>query len=122
MTVSGQITQDSASRLRTSSPSHLITMGSPEPGTDVFSPNGVSEGLKVLLAAYENPTPEPMKKLVQVMCFDVHHLADDIRGEVADEEGGHGRHLLRGGSRGPAEQARRSVRTSLLSAGSSGCR
>jgi 2-hydroxy-6-oxonona-2,4-dienedioate hydrolase len=51
--------------------SHLITMG---PGSffipTLFSPNdGPSEGLKILQEGYRNPTPEVMKRLVEIMSF-----------------------------------------------------
>lgn len=50
---------------------HLVTMGAPCPGPNLFSAgNGPSEGMKVLLAAYAGPTPDAMRRLVQVMCFD----------------------------------------------------
>ena len=58
--------------------SHLITMGAPCPGVDVSAPDGPSEGLKFLNAAYQDPTPETMKKLVQVMCFDEAIATDEL--------------------------------------------
>jgi 2-hydroxy-6-oxonona-2,4-dienedioate hydrolase len=51
--------------------SHLISMGAPVPGTNVFSPGGgPTEGLKVLFAAYLDPSPENMRKLVSIMVYD----------------------------------------------------
>ncbi|MEO3788416.1 alpha/beta fold hydrolase [Actinocorallia sp. B10E7] len=51
--------------------SHLVTMGAPCPGPNLFSPGGgLSEGMTVLLEAYRDPSPEGMRRLVQVMCFD----------------------------------------------------
>jgi 2-hydroxy-6-oxonona-2,4-dienedioate hydrolase len=45
--------------------SHLITMGAPAPGIDIFSAGGgFSEGMKILFAAYRDPSPENIKKLV----------------------------------------------------------
>ena len=58
--------------------SHLVTMGSPATGPDIFAPNGISEGLKVLLAAYEDPSPELIKKLVRIMCFDEALATDEL--------------------------------------------
>ena len=58
--------------------SHLVTMGAPAPGVDVFAATGPSEGLKILLAAYEDPSPELIKKLVQVMCFDPAIATDEL--------------------------------------------
>jgi 2-hydroxy-6-oxonona-2,4-dienedioate hydrolase len=51
---------------------HLITMGSPvDPGPRLFGPgNGPSEGIKVLVRAYQDPTPQNMKSLVEIMTFD----------------------------------------------------
>jgi 2-hydroxy-6-oxonona-2,4-dienedioate hydrolase len=51
--------------------SHLVSMGAPVPGTNVFSPaGGPTEGLKVLLRAYVDPSPENMRQLVSIMVFD----------------------------------------------------
>lgn len=50
--------------------SHLITMGAPAPGDNIFDAGGITEGLKVLMAAYRDPSPAMMKQLVQVMCYD----------------------------------------------------
>lgn len=59
--------------------SHLVTMGSPAPGFDTFAPNdGPSEGLKVLLAAYADPSPVLIKQLVQIMCFDEALATDEL--------------------------------------------
>ena len=59
--------------------SHLITMGAPAPGVDIFSPGGGwSEGLKVLMAAYRDPSPERIKQLVQIMCYDQSMATDEL--------------------------------------------
>jgi 2-hydroxy-6-oxonona-2,4-dienedioate hydrolase len=59
--------------------SHLVTMGAPAPTTPIFSPgDGPSEGMKVLLQAYREPTPANMKRLVQVMCFDPEMATDEL--------------------------------------------
>lgn len=52
--------------------SHLITMGPPVGrGPFLFSAgDGPSEGLKVLIRAYEDPTPDNMMRLVEIMTFD----------------------------------------------------
>ena len=56
--------------------SHLIPMGAPCPGINTFTPGGgMSEGLKILIAAYEDPSPENFKKLV---------LGDGVRSVVRD--------------------------------------
>jgi 2-hydroxy-6-oxonona-2,4-dienedioate hydrolase len=59
--------------------SHLVTMGAPVPGVNIFSPGGgMSEGMKVLMAAYVDPSPASLKKLVQIMCFDPAWATDEL--------------------------------------------
>jgi 2-hydroxy-6-oxonona-2,4-dienedioate hydrolase len=59
--------------------SHLVTMGTPAPTQLLFSPGGgPSEGMRVLLHTYREPTPENMKRLVQVMCFDPAMATDEL--------------------------------------------
>jgi 2-hydroxy-6-oxonona-2,4-dienedioate hydrolase len=59
--------------------SHLITMGAPAPGIDIFSPSGgFSEGLKILMHAYREPTAENLRKLVQIMCYDQSMATDEL--------------------------------------------
>lgn len=61
--------------------SHLITMG---PGAFISTPtlfgfgDGPSEGLKILIQGYEDPTPETMKKLVEIMAFDKAFATDEL--------------------------------------------
>lgn len=61
--------------------SHLITMG---PGAFIPIPtlfgfgDGPSEGLKILIEGYQNPTPATMKKLVNVMTFGPEHATDEL--------------------------------------------
>lgn len=52
--------------------SHLITMGPPTNLLPkLFSAgDGPSEGLKLLIQAYREPSPENMRGLVEIMCFD----------------------------------------------------
>lgn len=59
--------------------SHVVTMG---PGSGMqpklFSPGGgLSEGMKVLLEGYRDPTPETMKRLVEVMTYDSARFGTD---------------------------------------------
>ena len=61
--------------------SHLITMGSGVWGVNVLAPAGMSEGMKVLLAAYQDPSPENFKRLVEVMCFDPAFATDKLAAE-----------------------------------------
>jgi 2-hydroxy-6-oxonona-2,4-dienedioate hydrolase len=59
--------------------SHLVTMGSGAPGVRLFGfGDGPTEGLKVLQAAYRDPSPASMKHLVEVMTFDPAHASDAL--------------------------------------------
>jgi 2-hydroxy-6-oxonona-2,4-dienedioate hydrolase len=58
--------------------SHVVTMGAPSPGANIFSPSGVSEGMKVLLNATSEPSPENLKRLVQIMCYDQSMATDEL--------------------------------------------
>ena len=59
--------------------SHLICMGAPAPGVNVFAPGGgPSEGLKVLIGAYADPSPTSFKRLVQVMTYDPVFATDEL--------------------------------------------
>ncbi|WP_233862266.1 alpha/beta fold hydrolase [Paraburkholderia adhaesiva] len=62
-------------RLATEHPnriSHLITMGPPvgRMPTLFGAGDGPSEGLKTLIHAYQDPSPENMRRLVEIMVFD----------------------------------------------------
>ncbi|MFI0405829.1 alpha/beta fold hydrolase [Actinomadura sp. 3N508] len=62
-------------RLATEHPdriTHLVTMGPPVGRLpSLFAAgDGPSEGLKVLIEAYRDPSPENMRRLVEIMCFD----------------------------------------------------
>lgn len=59
--------------------SHLITMGVPVSlGPRLFSPgDGPSEGIKVLVEAYMDPSPANMKRLVEIMTYDKARFATD---------------------------------------------
>ncbi|MEU0936059.1 alpha/beta hydrolase [Embleya sp. NPDC005971] len=67
-------------RLATEHPdriTHLVTMGAPVgPVRTLFGAgDGPSEGLKVLITAYRDPSPENMRRLVEIMCFDKERFA-----------------------------------------------
>lgn len=75
--------------------SHLITMGPgsfPIPTLFGFG-DGPSEGLKVLAEAYENPTMQTMKKLVQIMTFDSSFATDQLAQQRADAALSNPQHL-----------------------------
>src|ERR1700736_4734872 len=59
--------------------SHLITMGLGSPGgTSMLQPAGMSEGIRVLVEAYQDPSPRNMQRLVQVMCYDPSFASDEL--------------------------------------------
>ncbi|MGW6659644.1 alpha/beta fold hydrolase [Rhodococcus sp. NPDC055024] len=61
--------------------SHLVTMGVPAPGRSYFSAgDGPSEGLKMLRAAYAEPSPENMRRLVSIMCYDPRWATEELAG------------------------------------------
>jgi 2-hydroxy-6-oxonona-2,4-dienedioate hydrolase len=65
--------------------SHLVTMGAPTPGVNVFSASGMdSEGLRVLVGTYRDPSPASFKRLVEVMCFDAKFATDELAKERSD--------------------------------------
>lgn len=75
--------------------SHLITMGS---GSffmpTLFGPNdGPSEGLKILQEGYRNPTPEVMKRLVEIMSFSSENASDELAQQRADNASARPDHL-----------------------------
>ncbi|MDP9057267.1 MAG: alpha/beta fold hydrolase [Pseudomonadota bacterium] len=59
--------------------SHLVTMGlgSPGPG-NILQPAGAPEGFRILVEAYEDPSPQNMKRLVRVMCYDPAYASDEL--------------------------------------------
>jgi 2-hydroxy-6-oxonona-2,4-dienedioate hydrolase len=74
--------------------SRLITMGVPAPTTLLFSAgNGPSEGMGVLMQAYRDPTPENMKRLVQVMVYDRSFATDELAAARSKAANGHPEHL-----------------------------
>ena len=74
--------------------SHMITMGAGRMNlATLFSPqDGLSEGLKVLFEGYQNPTPETMRRLVEIMTFDKANATEELareRSEAAMERPEH---------------------------------
>ena len=86
---------------------HLITMGPPVSRQPrLFSPgDGPSEGLKVLVAAYADPSPENMRRLVEIMVFDKARFATpelcQARSDAALARPDHLRNYLEGLPRSP---------------------
>lgn len=58
--------------------SHLITMGAPCPGPNLFSEALDTEGLKVLFATYAEPSPANFKRLVEIMCYDPAFASNEL--------------------------------------------
>lgn len=52
--------------------SHVVTMGAAMPGQPMMfsAGDGPSEGLRALFAAYRDPSPAAMRRLVEVMTYD----------------------------------------------------
>ena len=76
--------------------SHCITMGVPAPAgpATFFSPGGgLSEGLKILMGAYRDPSPESFKKLVSVMVYDDSFATDELAQERSRQALSNPRHL-----------------------------
>ncbi|MCA1005725.1 alpha/beta fold hydrolase [Rhodococcus hoagii] len=65
--------------------SHLITMGSGSvPQPTLFGPGGASEGMKVLFAAYRDPSLENMRQLASIMTFDPAFASEELARQRAD--------------------------------------
>lgn len=65
--------------------SHLITMGSGSyPQVGILGTGGASEGMKVLFAAYRDPSLDNMKQLASIMTFDPANASDEIAQQRAD--------------------------------------
>lgn len=81
---------------------HLVTMGAPvNLGPRLFSAgDGPSEGLKVLVEAYQDASPANMKRLVEIMCYDKARFATDeltrARSDAARARPDHLRNYLDG--------------------------
>ena len=57
---------------------HIVTMGAYLPLPAVLSPGGVSEGMRVVHEAYEQPTPENFGRLVRVMVYDTSFVTEEL--------------------------------------------
>jgi len=60
--------------------SRVVTMGAAMPGQPMMfsAADGPTEGLRVLFAAYRDPSPANMKRLVEVMTFDPVFASDAL--------------------------------------------
>ena len=75
--------------------SHCVTMGAPAPGGPqlFFAPTGLTEGLKLLFAAYRDPTEQNFRSLVDIMVFDPAFATDALVRERLDNARANPRHL-----------------------------
>ena len=85
--------------------SHLITMGAPANRMPRLfgAGDGPTEGIKILIEGYRNPTPETIRRLVQIMCFDKGFATDELctrRAEAANACPEHLANFLAGLARG----------------------
>lgn len=80
--------------------SHLVTMGPPTPGPKLFGPgDGPSEGLKVLIETYQDPNPENMGRLIEIMVYDKRFATPELlaaRSDAAKARTDHLRNYLAG--------------------------
>ena len=81
--------------------SHLITMGAvANRSPKLFGAgDGPSEGLKMLVEAYKNPSADSMRRLVEIMCFDKRFANEDLcrqRSEAASAQPQHLKNFLEG--------------------------
>lgn len=81
--------------------SHLITMGAAlNRGPRLYgAADGPTEGIKILVEAYRNPTTETMMRLVEIMCFDKRFASEELcrlRAEAASAQPEHLKNFLAG--------------------------
>lgn len=58
--------------------SHFVTMGSMAPGVNMFSPGGVTEGIRIITETYREPTPANFRRLVRIMVYDDSFVTDEL--------------------------------------------
>lgn len=59
--------------------SHMITMGAAVFGMpNIFTPGGLTEGIRIIRETYENPTPENFRRLVSIMVYDASFVTDEL--------------------------------------------
>jgi 2-hydroxy-6-oxonona-2,4-dienedioate hydrolase len=91
----GGVTSISTAILDPDRVSHLVTMGAPSPTAPLFVPGGgPSEGMRILLHAYVEPTPANMRRLVAVMCYDQATATDELAELRSSAALAHPEHLV----------------------------
>ena len=79
--------------------SHLIPMGAPAPGINLFTPGGgMSEGLKILVETYGDPSPANFKRLVSIMAYDQAFATEELAQQRSANALAHPEHLSSFGS------------------------
>lgn len=58
--------------------SHFVTMGATAPGTGIFVPGGLTEGIRILNETYREPTMENFRRLVRIMVYDDSFVTDEL--------------------------------------------
>jgi len=59
--------------------SHMITMGSGFFGVpNMFTPAGMTEGIRIIRETYQDPSPANFKRLVSIMVFDSSFVTDEL--------------------------------------------
>jgi 2-hydroxy-6-oxonona-2,4-dienedioate hydrolase len=81
--------------------SHLVTMGSgiPIPGSQIFAPAGLTEGLRILLETYRDPSPANFRRLVSIMVYDASFVTDELCQMRSDSALARPEHLANWGKR-----------------------
>ena len=85
---------------------HLITMGAPlQLKPFLFGPTGPGEGIKIMYQGYTDYSPEAMRRLVEIMVFDVERFATPElcrqRSDAAARRPEHLANVAKAGIRGP---------------------
>jgi 2-hydroxy-6-oxonona-2,4-dienedioate hydrolase len=88
----GSITVEFASRFPDRI-SHIITMGAGLIAPPLLTAGGLSEGIRVLVDTYREPTPENFRRLVQVMVYDASYATDDLMQQRSEAALANPRHL-----------------------------
>jgi 2-hydroxy-6-oxonona-2,4-dienedioate hydrolase len=79
--------------------SHLIPMGAPAPGVNIFSPGpGISEGMTTLIETYGDPSPQNFMRLVSVMAYDQAFATEELAQQRSANALKHPEHLASFGS------------------------
>ncbi len=59
--------------------SHMITMGTGFQGSpNVYSPGGMTEGIRIVRETYMSPTPENFRRMVSIFVYDSSFVTDEL--------------------------------------------